>query len=86
MTRAIVPKDFAANKSPAEAARRELQRAAARGPFAPGESVNHGYRPALGDSVVDRDGVPVLRLPDADVPLEAYLDDRIRTALEPRGV
>ncbi|MGX5681255.1 hypothetical protein [Schumannella luteola] len=86
VTRAIVPKDFAANKSPAEEARRELQRAAARGPFSRGESVNHGYRPALGDTVIERDGALLLRLPDAEVPLETYLDDRIRTALEPRGV
>lgn len=86
VTRAIIPKDFSANKSPSEAVRRELQRAAAKGPFRPGESVNHGYRPALGDLVIERDGALVVRLPDAEVPLEAYLADRVKTALEPRGV
>jgi len=84
VTRAIVPKDFAANKSSAEEGRRELQRAAARGPFRAGESVNHGFRPALGDTVVEREGTLMLRLPYADVPLEAYLADRVTLAIAPR--
>jgi hypothetical protein len=86
VTRAIIPKDFAANKGPAEEARRDLQRAAARGGFAEGESVNHDYRPALENIVFERDGRFVLVLPDAEVSLAAYLADRVRTAVEPRGV
>ncbi|MDH6180601.1 hypothetical protein M2152_000783 [Microbacteriaceae bacterium SG_E_30_P1] len=83
VVRAIVPKDFAANKGPAEAQRRELQRAAARGKFRPGESVNYGFRDAVGDTVVERDGRYILRLSYADVPLETYLSDRVRLAIAP---
>lgn len=82
VTRAIVPRDFAANKGPAEEERRELQRAAARGPFSRGESVNFGYREAL-DTIVLVDGEePLLALPDARVPLARYLDDRVRLLVE----
>lgn len=83
VVRAVVPKDFAANKSPAEEQRRALQRAAARGPFAAGESVNFDYRPALGHTVFEQDGAIILRLPYAEVPLEGYLADRVRFAISP---
>ena len=43
LTRAIVPKDFNADKSLAGEAHREIQRAAARGSFRPGESVNYEW-------------------------------------------
>jgi hypothetical protein len=85
VVRAIIPKDFAANKSPAEEARRELQRAAARGPFTRGESVNHGYEPAIGTVVLVDGDEPMLALPDARVPLRAYLDERVRLFAERGG-
>ncbi|NYF10400.1 hypothetical protein HDC94_001556 [Leifsonia sp. AK011] len=83
VVRAVVPKDFSANKSPAEEHRRNLQRAAARGPFATGESVNYDFRPALGHTVVEHDGTVTLRLAYAEVALEAYLADRVRFAIAP---
>lgn len=43
LTRAIVPKDFNADKSLAGEAHREIQRAASRGSFRPGESVNYEW-------------------------------------------
>jgi hypothetical protein len=86
VTRAVQPTDFAANKSPAEHERRELQRAAVRGSFATGSSVNFGYEPiSLGETpklrAVDR--VLTLRLQHAEVPLETYLGDRVRFAITP---
>jgi len=85
VTRALTPKDFAANKSQSEEDRRELQRAAVRGRFRTGEAVNFGYAPlAVGDDRLPIiDGTPVLRLQQAEVPLEAYLADRIRFAINP---
>jgi len=83
VVRAVVPKDFAANKSPAEEHRRSLQRAAARGPFVAGESVNYDFAPALGHTVVEQDGTVTLRLAYAEVPLETYLTDRVRFAVAP---
>lgn len=83
VVRAVVPKDFAANKSPAEEQRRSLQRAAAKGPFRAGESVNYDVLPALGLTVEERDGTVILRLPYAEVALETYLADRVRFAISP---
>ncbi len=83
VTRAVVPRDFAANKSADEEARRQLQRAAARGPFAPGESVNIDATPALGSAVVVREGIPLVILGTAEVRLDDYLDERIRAVTSP---
>jgi hypothetical protein len=85
VTRAITPKDFAANKSQSEENRRELQRAAVRGRFPAGEAVNFGYAPlAVGDERMPvRDGLVLLRLRHAEVPFETYLADRIRFAITP---
>ena len=86
VTRAMEPTEFAANKSPAEQERRELQRAAMRGSFATGSSVNFGYQPiSPGETSRLRtaDGVLTLRLQHADVPLETYLSDRVRFAITP---
>ena len=49
LTRAMVPKDFNADKSLAGEAHREIQRAAARGSFRPGESVNYEWVPLTPD-------------------------------------
>lgn len=85
VTRALTPTGFAANKSQAEEDRRELQRAAVRGRFRTGEAVNFGYAPlAVGDDRLPIvDGTPVLRLQHTEVPLETYLADRIRVAINP---
>jgi len=85
VTRAITPKDFAANKSPAEETRRELQRAAVRSRFRQGDTVNFGFTPlAVGDGPLHlREDELVLTLAHADVPLETYLADRIRFAITP---
>ena len=81
--RAVIPKDFSANKSPAEEHRRSLQRAAARGPFHPGETVNYDHRPALGHIVFEQGDSVILRLPYAEVELEGYLADRVDFAISP---
>lgn len=86
VTRAGQPTDFAANKSPAEQERREFQRAAVRGSFATGSSVNFGYQavsPGETARVHTANGVLTLRLPHAEVPLETYLADRVRFAITP---
>ncbi len=44
VTRAVVPKDFNSDKTVAGDERREIQRAAARGSFRTGESVNYEWR------------------------------------------
>ena len=68
LTRAIVPKDFNADKSLAGEAHREIQRAASRGSFRPGESVNYEWRR------LDADQAQALVDP---VPLEKYLRERL---------
>lgn len=85
VTRAITPQDFAANKSPAEETRRELQRAAVRSKFRRGDTVNFGFTPLkVGDGVLtERDGDVLLKLAHAEVSLETYLADRIRFAITP---
>jgi hypothetical protein len=81
-TRAIVPPRGVANKSNEAEERREIQRAAVRGRFATGEPVNFGHEPLQPELV---DGVWMIRwsprLPDL-VPLEAFLDERIRLLTE----
>ncbi len=88
VTRAVEPRAFAANKSDTEAARRDIQRLAAKGPFARGESVNYaavavGVTSAdieRGDGkLVRRDGILTIRLAHAEVPLATYLADRVRS-------
>lgn len=81
VTRAVEPRQFAANKSPSEEARRELQRAAVRGGFPTGAAVNVDSR----EIETDRDaaGAMTVALPDAVVSLEHYLADRVRFAITP---
>jgi hypothetical protein len=67
VTRAIVPKDFNSDKTMAGHERREIQRAAARGAFRPGESVNYDWRRVTADEA--RELV-------APTDLEAYLRER----------
>ncbi len=77
-TRAITPKDFLANKSNEAAERREEQRAAMRGGFPVGDTVHFGHEP-LEPQLVD--GVWMIAwsasVPSL-VPLERFLDERIR--------
>lgn len=81
VTRAIEPRQFAANKSPAEEARRELQRAAVRGRFPTGAAVNVDSREIETDR--DATGAVTVTLADAVVDLERYLADRVRFAITP---
>lgn len=81
VTRSLEPRQFAANKSPAEEARRELQRAAVRGRFPLGAAVNVDYREV--ETAVDARGELTVQLADAVVGLEAYLADRVRFAITP---
>lgn len=68
LTRAMVPKDFNADKSLAGEAHREIQRAAARGSFRVGESVNYEWRQLTPDEARE------LVAPST---VEAYLRARI---------
>jgi hypothetical protein len=74
--------------------RRAYRAAAAKGHFAPGDTVNHGATPIpLDDSLVDgsgtlfvRDGTPRVRwsaTAGTDVPLADYLDDRVGLLVAP---
>lgn len=62
-----------------------MQRAAVRGRFRTGEAVNFGHVPlAVGDDRLPIiDGTPMLHLQHATVPLDNYLADRIRFAINP---
>jgi len=68
LTRAIVPKDFNADKSLAGEAHRDIQRAAARGSFRAGESVNYEWMRLSPDEAA------ALVAPE---PVEKYLADRL---------
>lgn len=89
VTRAVEPQRGVASKSPDAELRREDRRAAVRGRFAEGETVNFGFAPidlsALPSgplSVVD-DVVMVRWNARGEVrPLEGYLDERIGLLLE----
>jgi hypothetical protein len=71
VTRAIDPLRGQANKSPDAEARRDKQRAAVRGRFAPGETVNFGYRQIDAPESV------------GGVPLGDYLAERVALAITP---
>lgn len=74
--------------------RRAYRAAAAKGHFAPGDTVNHGATPIpLDGTLVDadsvlfvRDGEPRVRwsaTAGTDVPLRTYLDDRVGLLVDP---
>ena len=67
VTRAVEPKDFNSDKTVAGEERRDLQRAAVKGGFRHGDTVNIEMTP------LDTEGAQELL---GDVPLEAYLRDR----------
>ena len=54
VTRAIVPKDFNSDKTVAGDERRDIQRAAARGAFRAGESVNYEWRRLSPEEAAER--------------------------------
>lgn len=81
--RAYEPGIASANKSNEAEERRELARAAMRGKFPEGETIHIGYEvldPSLVDGVWRIAWNP--RMPDT-VPLEGYLDERVRLLISP---
>lgn len=88
ITRAIEPQVAVTNRSAAAELKREYRRAAVRGPFPTGETINHEFEAldlspealAAGSgplSVAD-DGTVVVRLASGSrIPLERYLADRV---------
>lgn len=80
VTRAVEPRDFNADKTVAGEARREEQRAAARGSFVRGETVNFDIRslhldaPEVPLALVD--GVLIVLDGTVRMPLARYLTDR----------
>lgn len=89
VTRAIQPGRAAVNRSAAGEERRTIRASAARGSFAYGEVINHGWeRIALDDASLAagsgplslQDGVAVVRFDQGDLgvaPLDRYLSDRV---------
>lgn len=80
VTRALEPRDFNSDKTVAGEARREEQRAAARGSFARGETVNFDSRPLDPDApelpLALVDGELTVLDGSIRMPLERYLRDR----------
>ena len=88
ITRAIEPQVAVTNRSAAAELKREYRRAAVRGPFPAGETINHEFAPIdLGESALGTgsgplslgdDGTVLVRLPSGSrVPLDTYLADRV---------
>jgi hypothetical protein len=94
VTRAMQPGRAAVNRSAAGEERRAIRAIAARGDFARGEVINHGWQQidldeaslASGSGpLFVRDGVVVVRFDEGDLsvaPLERYLADRVGVLLE----
>lgn len=80
VTRALEPRDFNSDKTVAGEARRELQRAAARGSFTRGETVNVDIRPLHPNApeapLAIIDGVLTVIDGSVRMPLARYLSDR----------
>jgi hypothetical protein len=89
VTRAMQPGRAAVNRSAAGEERRAIRAIAARGDFARGEVINHGWQPIALDAasleagsgpLSVRDGVVVVRFDEGELsvaPLERYLADRV---------
>ena len=87
VTRAIQPKEFLADKSLAAEARRDEQRAAARGPFFTGDIVNFDFEELhLGDPDralhLDADGHIIYRERVDELRLDRYLADRAQLLVD----
>lgn len=80
VTRAVVPRDFNSDKTVAGEARRDEKRAAARGSFAHGETVNFDYTPIALDApeppIAIVDGELMVLDGRVRMPLWRYLTDR----------
>ena len=80
VTRAVEPRDFNSDKTVAGEERREEQRAAARGSFTRGETVNFDIRPLDPEApeapLALLDGTLVVLDGTVRMPLERYLTDR----------
>lgn len=88
ITRAIEPQVAVTNRSAAAELKREYRRAAVRGPFPTGETINHEFaaldlspdalRESSGLLSLTGDGAVLVRLPSGSrIPLENYLADRV---------
>lgn len=87
ITRAIEPQVAVTNRSAAAELKREYRRAAVRGPFATGETINHEFEPidlsadalraGSGPLSVDGEELLVRLTSGSRVPLERYLADRV---------
>lgn len=93
ITRAIEPQVAVTNRSAEAEQKREYRRAAARGSFHTGETINHGFTPidvsiealragdgplSLDNSDDDASANVLVRLPSGSrIPLERYLADRV---------
>ena len=88
ITRAIEPMVAVTNRSAAAEQKREYRRAAARGPFTEGETINHEFTPIdlapdalrAGSgplSLGDNDEILVQLASGSRIPLEGYLADRV---------
>lgn len=90
VTRAVQPGRAAVNRSAAGEERRAIRAIAARGDFARGEVINHGWQPipldrasleaGSGPLTVTDDGVVMVRFDPGDLgvaPLDRYLADRV---------
>ncbi len=77
-TRAVQPKEFLANKSNEAAERREEQLAALRGGFASGETVHFGHEPLDPQLVGGEWMIAWSATVESLVPLDRFLDERIR--------
>ncbi len=93
ITRAIEPKLAVTNRSESAERRREFRRAAVRGRFPEGETINHGFTPialdveSLAESsgpLLIENGTVVVRWSagSGTRPLARYLDDRARLLTE----
>jgi hypothetical protein len=94
VTRAMQPGRAAVNRSAAGEERRAIRAIAARGDFARGEVINHGWQPidldeaslSSGSGPLSvREGVVVVRFDEGELsiaPLERYLADRVSILLE----
>jgi hypothetical protein len=88
ITRAIEPQVAVTNRSAEAERKREYRRAAARGSFHTGETINHGFTPidvsedALRSgsgplSLAESGGILVRLASGSRIPLERYLADRV---------
>jgi hypothetical protein len=84
VTRAVEPKLAVTNRSAAADRRREFRRAAVRGKFAEGETINHGFVPLALEALTGDVGEPDAGEPDVLGPL-SLRDDTVMVAWGSNG-